>query len=119
LLAFNLFGQSDTIVDDIRFTYIAKNDSGQIIELGNFNRNGKNKHGYWIVYDSKGTIIEKGNYKKGKKDGFWNEKDIDNKGSWSGRYKKGKKDGSWFNGDNVFLMYKKGKFKGSRIVRWL
>lgn len=87
------FGQTDTIVDGIKFNYYSffKNDS--VHKLGNYiiiNKK-KVKQGMWIVYDKNGKTIEKGEYFKNKKTGLWTEKGEDGLCCWYGRYRNGKK----------------------------
>jgi antitoxin component YwqK of YwqJK toxin-antitoxin module len=120
IAGFTTYGQSDTIVDGVEYNLITRHDNGQIKELGNYriNKKSKAKQGHWIIYDSDGKLIEKGNYEKDKKDGNWTERGNDNLCCWTGKYKKGKKDGKWFDGSNRFIMYKNGKDKGLQIVEW-
>ena len=119
-LSVHSFGQTDTIVDGEKFNYIGFYDTGSIKELGNYNiiKNKKYKHGFWIVYDSEGKLIGKGEYKKNKKDGFWIDKGEDGQCCWSGEYKKGRKHGQWANGVNKIIYYRNGKHKASMHVNY-
>lgn len=114
------YGQEDTIIDGVKYNHVTYYNDGSIKELGNYLIEGKKKikHGNWIIYDRSSEVVEKGNYNKGVKDGFWTERGGGNACCWSGSYKKGKKDGDWFNGVNRVKVYKNGKVKGVKIINW-
>ena len=66
-------------------------------------------NGEWTWYDTKGIILVKGVYVNGTKHGYWAYKSL----KTYGRYKKGKKNGKWYKKDvndkKIKSYYKNGK----------
>lgn len=52
------------------------------------------RYGAWEFYDTLGTVIAKGEYLSGLKEGEWTETYPDGT-TWKGKYQKGKKKGTW------------------------
>jgi len=118
LISIQTFGQTDTLVDGTKYNYIDFYNNGSIKELGNYKiiKNKKLKHGYWVVFDIEGKIIEKGEYLKNKKTGIWTDKGLGGQCCWSGEYKNGKKHGQWTNGVNMIIYYRNGRRKRTMYV---
>lgn len=111
--SYGAYSQTDTTVYGIRYNYTSYYNNGAIHELGNYTekKNEKIKHGYWSVFDSTGTELENGYYKKGNKIGVWKEKDTTSALYWTGNYEKGSKNGNWFNGEKTIVEYEYGRKK--------
>ena len=63
------------------------------LQRGSF-KNGK-REGYWEEYRETGLLFKKGTYKNGKKEGYWEEYRENGQLSRKGDYKNGKKEGYW------------------------
>jgi len=63
------------------------------LQRGSF-KNGK-REGYWEEYRETGLLFKKGTYKNGKKEGYWEEYHENGQLSSKGDYKNGKKEGYW------------------------
>jgi hypothetical protein len=107
-------GQSDTIVDSVKYNYVSHYDNGQIHDLGNFHTKGNKllKQGPWIIYDQVGNIIEKGTYKRNRKIGIWYENGA------TGTYRNGEKNGNWYTYTELIIVYKHGKERARKYVLW-
>lgn len=118
-LIFKCLSQSDTVVDHIKYNHIKYFDSKRINELGNYkvSNHTKIKIGVWIIYDINSNIVEKGEYRRNKKNGYWIEKEAVNNDIWSGNYRRNKRIGEWYC-ENRKRIYKNGKEKHEIIASY-
>ncbi len=68
-------------------------------------------NGEYVYYEA-GVVDTKGNYKNGKKDGYWIEKASDKKTKCYGNYLEGEREGAWFFGFSKIY----GKCNGSFVA---
>ncbi len=98
-------GQTDTIVNGVRYNFISYYPDGKINELGNviYKDTLQTKNGRWIKFDKTGKELESGKFHNSEKTGKWIE------GDCTGEYKHGKKQG-WWKCPSKKNKYKNGEF---------
>jgi antitoxin component YwqK of YwqJK toxin-antitoxin module/outer membrane protein OmpA-like peptidoglycan-associated protein len=71
------------------------------------------KHGRYLRYDTKGTVLESGHFSHGKKHGIWKIFTNGSEVSEEGSYVNGEKEGQWkFGSGKYYQHFKNGKLHG-------
>ena len=100
--------------NDVPFT--GEIDEG--LERGSY-KNGK-REGFWETYWWNGQLSYRGTYRNGKRDGFWTQYDPEGRVQLKHNYKQGDYHGNWESYHEDGTLFEKGEYKdGLRHGRWI